>query len=135
MNTLVVDTNILISALIKDSTSRRILTDFKINFIFPEWGLEEIYFYKKMIMNKARLNEKEFDILLLRLLKYVRLIPIEIIAKFGQEADKIIGKIDPNDAIFIATALAFNCPILSEDKHFRAQNKVRILTIKEILNI
>ena len=134
MNTLVVDTNVLISALIRDSITRSILTNLKINFIFPEWGLEEVYFYKKMIMKKAGIDEKEFDILILRLLKYVRLIPTDIIFKFKLEADRIIGKIDPADKIFVATALAFNCPIWSEDKHFKKQDKIKIITTKDLVD-
>jgi predicted nucleic acid-binding protein len=134
MSTLVIDTNILISALIKDSTSRSILTNLKINFIFPQWGIEEIYLYKYSIMKKAGLTEKEFDILLLRMLKYVRLIPADIFAKFKQEADRIIEKIDKNDSAFIATALAFNCPIWSEDRHFKRQNKIKVITTKDMIS-
>jgi predicted nucleic acid-binding protein len=43
----------------------------------------------------------------LRLLNYVKIIPSSIIINFKEEADEIIGKIDKNDAPFVATALAF----------------------------
>lgn len=137
MNTRVIDTNIIISALIRDGLTRKILTNLKMNFIFPEYGLKEIYYYKKEIMRKSGLSEKGFDILLLRLLKYVRLIPLSLITDFRKEAEDIIGHIHKNDVVFIATALAFNCPVWSDDKHFKMQNRIKVLTteeIKEILN-
>jgi len=134
MNTIVIDANILISALIKDGIIRRILANFKINFLFPDFGLNEIYSCKTEIIRKAKVSEKEFDILLLRLLKYVRLIPFDIIVRYKKEADSIIGHIDKEDTAFIATALAFNAPIWSDDKHFQQQNKVKVLTTKDIIS-
>jgi len=135
MNTLVIDTNILISALIKEGLTKEILTNLKLNFIFPELSLEDIYFYKTDIMRKAKINEKQFYTLLLRLLKYVKIIPLDIINSFREEAHEIMGKIDKEDTIFIATALAFNCPIWSDDKHFQKQNKIKILTTKDIIDL
>ena len=111
MNTLVIDTNILISALIKEGITREILTNLKINFICPENALKSIYFHKEDILKKSNVDEKTFNIILLRLLKYVNLIPLSILNNFREEADVIMGKIDKEDTIFIATALAFNCPV------------------------
>ena len=133
MNTLVIDTNILISALIKDGAARKALTNLKINFVFPEFGLEEVYFYKHLMMAKAGLSEREFDILLLRLLKYVRLIPLDMIIDFKEKADRIVEDIDIKDSAFVATALAFNCPIWSEDRHFKKQKVIKIITTKEMI--
>ena len=82
MHTLIIDSNILISALIKKGPTRKILINFNRNFLFPEQGLEEIYFYKSEIIRKAKINEKEFDVLLLRLLKYIKLIPMDIFINF-----------------------------------------------------
>lgn len=135
MNTLVIDANVLISALIKEGFIRQFITDFELNFIFPEFGLEEIYRHKSEIIEKAKINKKEFDVLLLRLLKYIRLIPLEIIISRREEADKIIGHIDKKDAAFIASALAFNCPIWSDDKHFKKQNKIKIITTKDLIGL
>ena len=133
MNTIAIDTNIIISALLKDGLKRHLLTNLKLNFVFPEYGLNEIYYYKDEILRKAKINEREFNILLLRLLKYLRLVPLDILINFKEEADKIMGHIHKEDTVFIATALAFNCPVWSDDKHFKKQNKIKILTTKDIL--
>jgi predicted nucleic acid-binding protein len=125
----------MISALIKNGLTREILTDFNMNFIFPEQGLGEIYFYKSEIIRKAKINERKFDVLLLRLLKYIRLIPTEIFIDFREEADKIMSKIDRDDVVFIACALAFNCSIWSDDKHFKKQKEIKVFTTKDIKNL
>lgn len=130
---IVIDTNIFISALIKRGICREILTNLKVNFLLPEFELEEIKTHKEEIIKKADLTEKEFDVLFLRLLKYVKIIPVYISKKYKEEAIKIIGKVDLDDVQFIATALVFNCPIWSDDKHFKKQKIVKILTTKEIL--
>jgi predicted nucleic acid-binding protein len=135
MPTILIDSNILISALIKDSLTREILTNFNINFIFPQYGLEEIYSHKKEIIIKAKISERELNTLLLRLLKYVRLIPMDIIFPFKNIARQIMERVDKDDVIFIATALAIKCPIWSEDKHFKKQNAIKILTTKDVLNL
>ena len=79
------------------------------------------------------MNEEEFDRLLLRILKYVRLVPWHIIKKFKNSADKIMGKIDKKDTVFIATALAFKCSIWSDDLHFKLQKIIRIYNTKELI--
>ena len=58
---------------------------------------------------------------------------MDIIVNFREEADRIIGFIDRNDASFIATALCFNCPIWSDDKHFLEQNEIEVFTTKMMI--
>ncbi len=129
---IVIDTNIFISALIAEGITREILLDFNCNFLLPEFAFEEIEEHKLEIRKKSNLSEKDFNILFLRLLKYVRVTPADIISAYREEARKIIGKIDKDDVQFIATALAFNCPIWSNDKHFQKQNKIKVFTTKEM---
>jgi predicted nucleic acid-binding protein len=135
MNTIAIDTNIIISALIKDGATRKILLDSSFNFIFPGYGLKEIYFYRNYIKDKSGMDDEEFDRVLLRIFKYVRPVPWHIIKKFGNLADNIMGKIDKKDTVFIATALAFKCPLWSDDSHFKRQNKIKVLTTKDIIHL
>lgn len=83
-------------------------------------------------MEKSGMDEREFYIVLLRLLKYVRLVPLDMIGDFEEEAFSIIGGIHENDVVFIATALAFNCGIWSDDKHFKKQDRIKIRTTKDM---
>lgn len=132
---IVIDTNIFVSALIKNGICREILTNFKINFLFPEFEFEEIKNHKEEIIKKAGLTEREFNTLFLRLMKYVKIIPAYISSARKEEAMQIIYKIDQNDVQFIATALVFNCSIWSDDKHFKKQKTIKVFTTKEIINI
>jgi len=135
MNTLAIDTNIIIAALITNGQTRRILTNFSINFIFPDYGLEEIYKYKEEIKQKSGMDEKEFNILLLRILRYIKLIPFDMIMPYKNESDNLMKDIHKDDSVFIATALAFNCPVWSDDNHFKKQNRVKLLTTKDMLRL
>ena len=130
---IVVDTNIFISALIKDGVTRSIILTSGFNFLFPEFEFEEIFNHKSEILKKSELKEEEFNVLLLGLLKKVKIIRTEKIIGYHGKAKKIIGYIDKDDVIFIATALAFGCGIWSDDKHFKMQRKVEIYTTKEML--
>jgi len=132
MKTFVIDSNIFMAALIRDGFVRSMLTGFGMNFIFPEYGVEEIYKYKKLIMKKSGMSAKEFDVILLRLLKYIKLVPLEMAKEFKKKAFDIIGHIDEKDVAFIAMALVFECAVWSDDGHFQKQDKVRVLTTKEI---
>ncbi|PIN95239.1 hypothetical protein COU53_00365 [Candidatus Pacearchaeota archaeon CG10_big_fil_rev_8_21_14_0_10_30_48] len=132
---IVTDTNILISALIKNGITRDFIVKSKNNFIIPEFEVYEIYEHKNEIIKKSKLSEREFDTIFLRLLRNIKIIPTDLIIDKKEEAERIIGHIDKDDVQFIATALTFNCSIWSDDKHFKKQNKVRILTTKKIINL
>jgi len=132
---IVVDTNILFSAIIKDGLIREKLLDLNNNYLIPEFLFEEIYNHKKELIKKAKLFEKELDTLLLRLTKYIRIVPTEMIIKYKKEANKIMRNIDPNDSIFIATALSFNCPVWSDDRHLKKQKRIKVYNTKEFIKI
>lgn len=53
-----------------------------------------------------------------------------------EEAEKLIGGIDKDDVPIIATSLAYrDCPIWSDDKHFKQQKKIKILKTEDIIEI
>ena len=58
---IVTDTNILISALIKNGITRDFIVKSKNNFIIPEFEVYEIYEHKNEIIKKSKLSEREFD--------------------------------------------------------------------------
>jgi predicted nucleic acid-binding protein len=135
MNTIAIDTNVIISALLKEGITRKILLDYKFNFIFPEYGLKEIYFYRDYVIKKSGIKDSEFDVLMLRLFKYVKLVPLHIIKKFRKRADEIMKKIDKKDTVFIATSLAFKCPIWSDDRHFKLRKEIKVYNTQEFINL
>ena len=130
---IVIDTNRFISALIKEGTTREIIVKSNDTLLFPEIEFQEISKYKDEILEKSGLSEVEFNILLSNLLTKVRIIKTDQIISFKDKADRIMEKIDLDDSIFVATALAFNCPIWSDDNHFKQQNEVGVMTNSDML--
>jgi len=132
---LVIDTNKIISAIIKEGFSREILVNTRFDFLTPAYTLSEIIKYKNEIIKKSGLNENEFSNLLDYIFKFVRVINPQMYNGYLRSAEKIIGRIHISDVPFIAAALAFNCPVWSDDKHFKQQNEVKVYTTKEIANL
>ena len=132
---IVIDSNIFISALLKDGKVREIILINGANtFFFPETILEEIKEHKEEILEKSGLSVEDFEDLISRLLNYVIIVPFGKIRMFEEEARQIIGDIDKDDISFIAASLANDsCPIWSNDSHFKQQNKIQSLTTEELL--
>ena len=116
---LVLDTNILIAALIKDSLTREILLSPGFEFLLPEYALEEIAGHREKIARRSRLKHEEIDLLLSVLLESVSVVPQERITPHVKAAEALIGAIDPDDVPFVALALAeSNDGVWSNDRAF-----------------
>lgn len=131
---LVVDTNRIIAALIKDSYSRRIILNEKFTFYTINFGVKEVKKYKALIKKKARINNQEFDYLMRHLLsKIIILNETEISRKSIAKASKIMQHIDADDVYFIALSIELgNKPIWSDDKHFLKQKEIKIWPTKTL---
>ncbi|HLC53390.1 MAG TPA: PIN domain-containing protein [Candidatus Nanoarchaeia archaeon] len=128
---LVIDTNKIIAALIRDSTSRRIIFHPMFEFITPSFTFTEILEHELEIMEKAHLDHKGFTLILSLLLKKISVIPKPLYESFLSVAKKIIS--DPKDISFIAVGLALNTDgIWTDDNHFKKQKKLRIYTTSEL---
>ena len=131
---IVVDTNILISSLIKDSITREILLLPYMDFYLPEFALEEVEAHKTKICKLSGLSRDEIDFFLDLLLENISIVPAQTIRPYLKEAEKIIGDIDPGDIPFVALALAVdNDGIWTNDKHFRKVKKIKIWNTPELL--
>lgn len=130
---LVVDTNILISALICDSAARQLLMHLPDELITVGFSKEEIVSHKSEILEKAKIRESEFDMLMDKLTEKIVLISDPKIFPYIDTAKKVMGHIDPKDIPFIAAALAARADIWSDDKHFEKQNKIKIWKTKDLL--
>ncbi|MBS3168408.1 PIN domain-containing protein [Candidatus Woesearchaeota archaeon] len=132
---IILDSNILFAALIKDSTIRSIIYRLD-DLVMPEVILDAIRRYKHELILKSKLSEDQFEEILRLLLKQIRIIPNEQILPYRGEAWELVKDHSPEDVMFIACALAFNSSILwSDDKKLKRQSIVRILNTSEIINI
>lgn len=133
---IIIDSNVLFSALVKNSLTRKLIYELDEDLVFPEIIFEELRRNKVDLVIKSKLSEKEFDETLRLILKYVRIIPTEQIKHCKTEAWELIKDHSPEDVMFIACALAFENTLLwSDDKKLKKQNKVRVFNTTEIMNI
>lgn len=132
---LIIDSNIIISALIKDSKTREIILKSGFEFLHPERALKNIDKYKEEIIEKSGLNLSEYEKLLESLIESILLIDSDKFLYKLDEAKKIMIN-DIEDVPFVALALSVeNDGIWSEDKHFEKQDKIRIWKTREIVDI
>jgi predicted nucleic acid-binding protein len=133
---IVIDTNRFIAALIKkEGLAREIIINSGYDFIFPEYEFQEVYKYKEDILRKAGYSEIEFIQAISSLLNHMKIVSNEEIQEYYTQARKLIGEIDSDDMIFIATALAFDAMVWSDDLHFKMQNEVKALNTEELVNL
>ena len=64
---------------------------------------------------------------------YVGVEMVERDSKEMGEARSVMGKIDPDDAEFVALAIEVDAPVWSHDKHFLKQKRVNVVTSQDIL--
>lgn len=131
---LIVNTNRIIAALIKDSYSRKIIMSRKFELITIGFANSEVLKYKKEILKKAALSDKEFDTLLSIFFTKIYVVDDSVIRSKKGQAKKIMDKIDPDDSPFVALALAIeNDGIWSDDKHFKEQAAIKIWNTKDLV--
>lgn len=133
---LVVDTNILLGALIKNSTTRTILLNPNHRFYLPEFAIDEVEKYFELISSKSGLAKKEIKILFDLLAFNFEVVPLEDFLQCFREAEKVMQSIDEKDVPFVALALCINCDgIWSNDMHLKEQDSVRVWNTTEIMKV
>ena len=128
----VVDTTILVSWLLDPSKlTGKIVKSLELELATPYEGVDELWEHKAE-WTKRR---PDFDLQAFadQVGYYVRTaVPKEYAHKMV-EAKSIMDPIDPEDAEFLALAMAHDLPIWSHDPHFKKQSKVPVVTSADIL--
>ncbi|MBS3067182.1 hypothetical protein J4450_00650 [Candidatus Micrarchaeota archaeon] len=132
---LIVNTNRIIAALIKDSFSRNLLYHLEADFLGVGFSKKEVNKYKDYIIKKAKITEQEFENLLEKICSRIIFIDEELLKLYREEAKNIMLHIDPGDVVFIAAALAAGADIWSDDPHFTKQKKIKVWRTAELSNL
>ena len=132
---LVVDANMIISALIKKGKVREIILSGKFKFVTPNFIKEEIYKYSEYIRSKAHLTKEEFDLLLALFFE-----EIEIISKDEYESELTratkIMKNDVKDVTYVACYHALKCDgIWTKDQHYQNKQELKVVTTEYLLKL
>lgn len=132
---IVIDSNIFFSALIRNSTTRRIILSYDGFFIFPAYVFDELNKHKSFIIKKSGLSDENFNLLIKLLLRKIIIVPENILLKYRDEAKAIIESIDINDVLFIACALAYSDSVLwSDDKDLKKQSRITVWNTSEVIS-
>ena len=131
---IVIDSNRIIAALLKDSTTREIIFNKNFEFIAPSYIFSEIDKYKNYIIQKANIEEENFDVLLSLIFEKVKIINELEYSKFLKELEGEIR--DTKDIPYLALSLASkSIGIWTHDPHFKEQNKVRVYSNIDMLKL
>ena len=132
---LIVDTNRILAALIKNGLSRKIVTSGSFELYAPNYVLDEVMRHIDYVFKKSGISRSEIKKFLLLFMENLTIINDAEIKVHIEEARKIIGHIDINDAPILACALAIKCGIWTEDKHFEKQNKIDVWHTKDLIGL
>jgi predicted nucleic acid-binding protein len=140
---IIVDTNIIISACLnKQSDLFNLLKPdkHKIDFVLPEYALEEINNHKVRICYKAKVDLNLFNENLLDLIRFMNLLSYtELNKEIILKANELTKDIDKKDTIFVAFSLALDSLFWTSDlKLFRGLKRKafnNIITTKELKQI
>ena len=136
---LVVDTNVIFSALLKkDSKELDIILREDVEAFVPKFLIIEIFKHKERLIKISKLSEDEVLESLYLILKYCIVfndedIPEEILSQSLQ----YVMEIDPKDVVFVASAITLNARLWSGDtkliKGLREKNINIIVQTKDII--
>jgi predicted nucleic acid-binding protein len=136
MMNIILDMNVLMSALIKDSYTRELIvkaTKAHHKHWVPEVAFKKLVKYRMYISRRKGCDPADVDSLLEELMKYVSILPGAKIESNVQRAKKVMGHIDSENSVFVACALSIPSSVIwSNDRHFREQKLVKVYTTDEM---
>ena len=130
---IVVDANPLISMIIKPGITADLLFLEELDLVMPSLLFYEIKKHKADIAKKSVLSEGEIDNFIKIIEERIRFIPAEEFLKYRKEAIKLSP--DEKDITYFALALYLKCPIWSNEKKLKLQEKITVYTTHELMRL
>ncbi|MFH1247348.1 MAG: PIN domain-containing protein [Candidatus Micrarchaeota archaeon] len=128
---LVIDTNIIISAILVKSDLQKIIFNLRTMLYSPEFMLEEIEKYKDEIMERSKYSETELKELLAKIFSRIHIIPKEEYQNSCEKARKITP--DEKDWPFVALGLELNCPLWANDSDLLKSGDINTITSGQLI--
>ncbi len=130
---LVLDANILFSALIKNSFTAELIFNDDIKLYCPEFIIQEFLKYEDEISEKMSRTREDFVMIMHMLKEIIDIVPKEEYASFIEKGAEISP--DPNDSLYFALALKLDCAIWSNDAKLKKQDKVKVYNTTEVVKL
>ncbi|MBS3114265.1 hypothetical protein J4448_04125 [Candidatus Woesearchaeota archaeon] len=134
MRLIVVDASILFSFFKPESFTRNLLKSIYLKgakLIVPDFALDELYLLKQKICKFCGIGGLEFIISFALLSEIIDVVPRSEFKKFESKALKLLPG-HTKDMPYFALALSAGCGIWSNEKRFKEQSEVDILSINDI---
>ncbi|MBS3114985.1 DNA-binding protein [Candidatus Woesearchaeota archaeon] len=131
---LVVDANEIFAAIIKESKTHELIFDERLHLFTTEFFFAEFKEHSEEIQEKTDKTDEELNHLLDVLKKKIKLIPMEELLPYVDEAEEISP--DPDDVAYIALALKLKCSIWSQDRKLKEkQSKVQVYSTEDLMRM
>ncbi|AGN01592.1 Nucleotide-binding protein, PIN domain-containing protein [Salinarchaeum sp. Harcht-Bsk1] len=131
---LVVDANVVISALIADSKTRELIVTLEPDLLTPAFVSEEIENYEELIVEKSGMGPDRVAQFIDLLFQYVEVVPAAEFYPAIERADDAIGETDPDDVLYLACAIARDAAIWSDDSDFDEQDVVETFSTSNVID-
>ena len=130
---LVLDNNSLFSIMNPYSISAYLFASIRCEFIAPEFIKSELKEIKEECLFKSKLSEQQFEMRQKEVEESIDFFKSSEYEDFLEKAKSAIS--DPDDADFLALALAFNSAIWSNDPHLKEQSLVKVFTTEDLVKM
>jgi len=132
---LVIDANVLFASFIKNNLTRAIMLKKPFSFYSPEYLVDEFFEHLEELANKTRISPRTLKGKVKELLRLsdIKLVEKRDFEEYLEKAEKII--FDSDDVAYVALALKLNCAIWSNDKRLKEQNKVKVYSTEDLIDL
>ena len=131
---LVVDANILFSFFKRKSFTRNfILNHPEIEYLLPVYVFDELDKHKDIIMEKAGIDNKVYELIVKELKDFVEILDIESFEDEWKRAKEICP--DPDDVHYFAVAMSEDCPLWTNDQKLSEQEEVKVIDTGELVKL
>ncbi len=136
---LVVDANVLLSGIVRDSVTRSLLLDSRLELFAPAHLLKEVerhVLQDEEIQRKTKLGSEELGAIYAHLLKSIKTIHASLRERKEYEKNLAVAlklATHPEDAPYLAAALTLDCPVWSNDAGLSRQQKVPVITTAKLV--
>ncbi len=131
---LVIDANVVISALIADSKTRELIVTLEPDLLTPAFVYDEIENYEDLIVEKSGMNPNRVAQFIDLLFQYIDVVPASEFYSAIESADDAIGDTDRDDVLYLACAVANDAAIWSDDSDFDEQSMVETYSTIDVIN-